>query len=129
MPHAAIHRRRGAKPQNRAALVEAVNRALIGVLGVAEDTHPVRLTEYDADSFLIPGSCSADFTLVEATLFAGRTPETKETLFKAIVANISALGVAENDIRTVIYDVPRDNWGLEGGVPASQVDLGFKVEI
>ena len=129
MPHAAIYRRQGAKPADSAALLHAVNRAMIAVLKVPEDTHPVRLTEFPADAFLVPQDCSDNFTLIEATLFTGRTAKTKKAFYRAIVDNLGALGIDPQDIRIVIYDVPRENWGLKGGQPASEIDLGFEVEI
>lgn len=42
---------------------------------------------------------------------------------------MTAIGVMKQDIRIVLYDVPRDNWGIRGGIPASEVDLGLKVEV
>ncbi len=129
MPHAAIFRRHGAKPEDKAQLLNAVNRAMIEVLKVPEDSHPVRLNEYAADTFLIPEGCSDSFTLIEATLFTGRTPKTKKAFFQEIVEQLGGLGVDAEDIRVIIYDVPRENWGLKGGQPASEIDLGFEVEI
>ncbi len=129
MPHAAIYRRRGAEPDEKKLLVTAIKRAMIEVLKVPEDNHPVRLNEYEADAFLIPEGCSDSFTLIEATLFAGRTPKTKKAFFQAVVKSMGELGVDAEDVRVVIYDVPRENWGLKGGQQASEIDLGFEVEI
>lgn len=129
MPHAAIHRQSGAPPSDRRAIIEAVNRAFIDVLKVPEDTHPVRLVEYDADSFLIPRQSSAAFTLVEATVYPGRTIETKRRLYAAMISNLGELDIAAEDVRIVLYEVARESWGLRGGLPASEIDLGFEVEI
>jgi phenylpyruvate tautomerase PptA (4-oxalocrotonate tautomerase family) len=129
MPHAAVHRRRNAQPKNRRAIVEAVNRAMVNALKVPEDSHPVRLQEYADEAFLVPAASSDAFTLVEATIFSGRTLETKRALYQAIVEEFNVLGIAAADVRIVLYEVPRENWGLKGGVPASEIDLGFEVEI
>ena len=129
MPHAAIHRLLVDAPNDRRALIQAVNRALVCALRVPEDSHPVRLQEYEADSFLIPETSSERFTLVEATIFSGRSVETKRALYGAIVENLGALGIAAADVRVVLYEVPRENWGLKGGIPASEIELGFEVEI
>jgi hypothetical protein len=29
----------------------------------------------------------------------------------------------------VLYEVPLENWGLRGGKPASEIDLGFEIAI
>ncbi len=129
MPHAVVHRLSGAPAISRQAVIEAVNRALVRALKVPEDTHPVRLCEYGADAFLIPRQSSAAFTLIEATLYPGRTIETKRRLYARIIAELGETGIAAEDIRIVLYEVPRDDWGLKGGVPASEIELGFEVEI
>jgi phenylpyruvate tautomerase PptA (4-oxalocrotonate tautomerase family) len=129
MPHAAIHRLRGAHPQNSSAIVEAVNIAFIEGLKVPADSHPVRLCEYEADAFLIPRESSGAFTLIEATIYPGRTLETKRRLYAKMIDGLKQLGIAATDIRIVLYEVPRENWGLKGGTPASELDLGFEVEI
>jgi phenylpyruvate tautomerase PptA (4-oxalocrotonate tautomerase family) len=129
MPHAAIHCLLVDAPNDRRALVEAVNRALVHALRVPDDSHPVRLQEYGTDTFLIPESASEHFTLVEVTIFSGRSIETKRALYQAVVENLGALGIAAADVRIVLYEVPRENWGLKGGIPASELELGFEVEI
>jgi len=29
----------------------------------------------------------------------------------------------------VLNEQPRENWGIRGGIPASEIGLGFKVDI
>jgi len=129
MPHAVVHRLNVAAPHDNRTIIEAVNRALVDALKVPEDTHPVRLCEYDANAFLIPSQSSTAFTLIEATVFPGRTLETKRQLYTCLIAELGKMGIAPEDIRIVLYEVPRDDWGLKGGTPASEIDLGFDVEI
>ena len=126
MPHAVVHRLRTAQPENRRGLIEAVNRAMIEALRVPDDSHPVRLCEYESDAFLIPVGSSGSFTLIEATIW---TPETKRRLYTGLIDRMKGLGVAARDVRIVLYEVPLENWGLSGGTPASEIDLGFEVEI
>jgi len=42
---------------------------------------------------------------------------------------LAALGVPTNEIKIVLIEVPPQNWGVRGGLPASEVDLGFKVDV
>ena len=129
MPHAVVHRLSAAPPIDRRAVIEAVNRAFVDALKVPKDTHPVRLCEHGDDAFLIPRQSSAAFTLIEATVYPGRTIETKRRLYAQMVHELGKTGIAAEDIRIVLYEVPRENWGLKGGIPASEIDLGFEVEI
>ncbi|HCS20286.1 MAG TPA: hypothetical protein DIW47_06940 [Bacteroidetes bacterium] len=33
------------------------------------------------------------------------------------------------DITIVVYELPMENWGIRGGKPANEVNLGFKVDV
>ena len=43
--------------------------------------------------------------------------------------NLGDLGVAPDDVFVILREPPMENWGIRGGVPASEVDLGFEVEV
>ncbi len=62
-------------------------------------------------------------------MFAGRSMDTKRRLYRAIVDAVSALDVLEHDILIVLREPPMHNWGVDGGVPANEVDAGFKIDI
>jgi phenylpyruvate tautomerase PptA (4-oxalocrotonate tautomerase family) len=129
VPHAAIHRLRDVEPKRRRDIIQAVNGAIIEALKVPNDTHPTRLCAYDPDTFLIPKESSDRFTLVEITIYPGRSLETRRSLYKAVVDRLGALGIDPLDVRVVLYEVPLENWGLRGGIPASEIDLGFEIAI
>lgn len=129
MPHATIHRLRDTTLTDRKAIVLAVNRAIIEALKVPDDTHPTRLCEYDRDTFLIPRESSDRFTLVEITIYPGRTLETRRTLYQTVIRELAVLDIDPRDVRVVLYEAPLENWGLRGGIPASEIDLGFEIAI
>jgi phenylpyruvate tautomerase PptA (4-oxalocrotonate tautomerase family) len=39
------------------------------------------------------------------------------------------LGIAPSDVFIVVLEPPLENWGIRGGVPASEVDLGFNLKV
>jgi phenylpyruvate tautomerase PptA (4-oxalocrotonate tautomerase family) len=121
----------GRSPQERAALVNAVRAALSEGLQTPEDDPAVRLSEYPPEQFSLPypERCSDRFTLVEVTMFAGRSMEAKRRLYDAIVRRLVALDVPASDVLVVLHEPPMENWGVNGGIPASEVDVGFKVDI
>ncbi len=77
----------------------------------------------------MPPGRSESYTLVEITLFSGRSLDAKRTLYQAIVRNLGALGIAPADIFIILHEVPLENWGIRGGVPASEAELGFRVDV
>jgi phenylpyruvate tautomerase PptA (4-oxalocrotonate tautomerase family) len=110
-------------------VLAAVQAALVSALKIPEKDRDVVIDTYDETARIVMPGRSHRFTLVEVTLFAGRSMETKKALFKALVANLAALGVPESEVKTVLIEVPTQNWGLRGGHPASELDLGFKIEV
>ena len=72
---------------------------------------------------------AAHAALVEVTMFAGRSRQAKRRLYQALVRNFGELGVAPADVFVVVQEPPLDNWGIRGGQMASEVDLGFEVQV
>lgn len=111
------------------SIIQAVYIAQREALQLPENDRNIRYIEHKAEHFFVPPDKSKEFILIEITLFAGRSLETKRTLYKMLVDNLTKLGIASNDISIILYEVPLENWGIRGGVPASEIDLGFAVTI
>ena len=131
MALARIELLQGRTPDEKRALVEAVRAALSEALKAPDEDPVVRLAEYPREQFSLPypDRRSDRYTLVEVTMFAGRSMDTKRRLYDAIVRRLAALNVPSNDVLIVLHEPPMENWGVDGGTPASEVDVGFKVDI
>jgi hypothetical protein len=112
-----------------ATVIEAVQSALREALKIPEGDRTLRLIEHPASHFAVPPGRSEKFTLVEVTMFSGRSMSAKRTLYQAIVRHLAALGVQALDIKVTLIETPPENWGLRGGMPASEIDLGFKIDV
>ena len=128
MPNTLIATRSGwiADP---AAVINAVQSALREALKIPEGDRTLRLIEHPASHFAVPPGRGEKFTLVEVTMFSGRSLGAKRTLYQAIVRNLAALDVPPHDIKITLIETPPENWGLRGGEPASEIDLGFKIDV
>jgi phenylpyruvate tautomerase PptA (4-oxalocrotonate tautomerase family) len=62
-------------------------------------------------------------------MFSGRSLDAKRALYRTVVENLKVLGVSPSEIKIVLIEIPPENWGLRGGLPASEIDLGFKVDV
>ncbi len=62
-------------------------------------------------------------------MFPGRSTNAKRHLYQALVRNLAPLGIAPSDVFIVLHEPAMENWGVRGGFPASEVDLGFKVDV
>jgi phenylpyruvate tautomerase PptA (4-oxalocrotonate tautomerase family) len=129
MPLARIEVRKKWSPEQVQEIVEAVYRAQREALQLPEHDRQIRFIEHRPEHFHVPPGKTENYTLIEITLFSGRSLEAKRALYQAIVRNLGVLGIAPDDIFIVLHEVPLENWGIRGGVPASEVDLGFRVDV
>ena len=129
MPSTLISIRKSRPAAERVAIIEAVQAALVEAIKIPAGDRCVRLQTFEASDFIVSGQRTEDFTLVEVSMFLGRTMDAKRALYKTIVAKLGACGIAAQDVKIVLHEVPRENWGLRGGIPGSELELGFKVEV
>ena len=111
------------------AVIDAVQSALREALKIPERDRTLRLIEHPASHFAVPPGRGEKFTLVEVTMFSGRSMSAKRALYHAIVRNLVAFDVAPSDIKITLIETPPENWGIRGGTPASEIDLGFKIDV
>jgi phenylpyruvate tautomerase PptA (4-oxalocrotonate tautomerase family) len=98
-------------------------------LKIPEDDRDIRFHEYHPDNFQVSPEKTENYVLVEISMFAGRSLQAKKALYKGIVTNLGKLGIAASDVFIVLHDIPLENWGIRGGVPASELDLGFDLDV
>lgn len=129
MPLAKIEVRKTWSPDQVQKIIEGIYLAQREALQVPVHDRQIRFIEHRPEHFHVPPGKSENYTLVEITIFAGRTINAKRTLYQSIVKNLGVVGIAPEDIFIVLNEVALENWGIRGGVPASEVDLGFKVNV
>lgn len=109
------------------SLMKIVMDSVQKILMLPADDRNIRLMDYERDFFSMKPPYKI---IVEISMFSGRTIETKRLLYQTITEKLNELiGVNKDAIFILINEQPKENWGVRGGKPASEVDLGFKVEI
>ena len=103
--------------------------ALVEAIRIPEGDRCVRLASFAAEDVLLKPGQTENFTLVEVSLFSGRSLEAKRALYQTLVRRLSALGIAAGDVKIVVHEVPAENWGIRGGQMAADIDLGFEVNV
>jgi phenylpyruvate tautomerase PptA (4-oxalocrotonate tautomerase family) len=129
MPLVRIEILNGRPASERKRLLEAVHDALVEAFEIPKDDRTQRLIEHDPENFEIPPGHSENYTLVEITAFPGRSANAKRNLYQAIVRNLGGFGIPADDILIFLVEPAMENWGIRGGQPASEVELGFRVDI
>lgn len=129
MPVAKISVIEGRTREERHAIMTAVHQALVKSFKVPESDINIRIEEYTKENYALPPGRSEKYTLVEITAFAGRSIDAKRLLYKTIIGNLKKLGIDALDIFIIIYEEPLENWGIRGGIPACDLDLGFDINV
>lgn len=131
MPSALIEIRRQYTVEEEIALIEAVHSAMREGLKIPEWDRNVRLWVHEPHRFAVPPNRNQPeyYTHVSIDLFQGRSLDAKRRLYQAIVRNLEPFGIPADHVKILLREIPRDNWGIRGGIPASEVDLGFEVNI
>jgi phenylpyruvate tautomerase PptA (4-oxalocrotonate tautomerase family) len=130
MPLVKISIRTGKSPGYQRALLDGVHAALVEAFLIPDADRHQQLFELDEDCFEIPAGKSSQFVLVEIIAFQGRSLEAKRNLYAAIVRNFGrSPGISGDDVMIILHEPPKENWGIRGGRPASEVDIGFKVDV
>jgi phenylpyruvate tautomerase PptA (4-oxalocrotonate tautomerase family) len=129
MPLVRIEMIKGRPLAERRRLLGAAHAALVDAFGIPDDDRTQRIVEHDPENFDVPPGAGDHYTLIEITAFPGRSETAKHRLYEAIVRALGTAGVPANDISIVLLEPPMENWGIRGGRPASEVDLGFQVDV
>ena len=129
MALAKIEVRKSRSATEIADLIDAVYQALREALKVPEGDCQIRYIEHKPEHFAVPSGKPENYTLVEITLFPGRSLDAKRKLYQSIVRRFGELGIVPSDIVIVLNEPSLDNWGIRGGVPASEIDIGFKLDV
>ena len=128
MPNATIEIRKQYSREEETGIIDAVHAAMIEGLKIPEGDKTVRLVVHEPHRFPAPPGDDR-YTLVDIDLMAGRSLDAKKALYRAIVNNLKPFGIPGDLIKVLLRESPAENWGIRGGVPASEVELGFEVNV
>lgn len=127
MPLISIELPKGNDPNFLKQLQEQVLISVIEALKIPEDDRNIRVIEYEPHHFQMKKPYAI---LITISLFRGRTKETKAFLYKIIVDRLfENMNIAKEAVFILLNEQPLENWGVRGGVPASDINLDFNVNV
>jgi phenylpyruvate tautomerase PptA (4-oxalocrotonate tautomerase family) len=130
MPLVKVSLREGKSPDYKRAVLGGIHAALVEAFVIPDHDRHQQIYELDKDNFEIPPTKSNNFVVVEIIAFQGRSFEAKKKLYSAIIRKLSnSPGIIGDDILIILHEPPKENWGIHGGKPASEVDVGFKIDV
>jgi len=130
MPLVKVQIYKGKSAEYRRSIMDGIHAALVEAIKVPEGDRMQALRELDPEHFERSEGRSENVTLIEITMFKGRSLEAKKNLYKAIARNLEkAPGISGKDILIVLYEPPMEDWSLRDGLAASDTGAGFKIDV
>jgi phenylpyruvate tautomerase PptA (4-oxalocrotonate tautomerase family) len=130
MPMVKIEMRQGKTAEYKKAVLDGIHQALVDSFKIPDYDRNQKIYELAPENMEIASNKTANYIVVEITAFQGRSMDAKRNLYKNIVAELSVrAGITGDDVAIILHEVPLENWGVRGGKPASEVDMGFKVNV
>jgi phenylpyruvate tautomerase PptA (4-oxalocrotonate tautomerase family) len=110
-------------------LSDAIHKAVVQSLGLPVDKKFHRFISLNQSEFIFPADRSSSYTIIEISMFEGRSVETKKTLIRLLFQYIEQdTGIAPQDIEITIFESPKHSWGIRGQC-GDELMLGYKVGV
>lgn len=88
-----------------------------------------RYIALDEADFIHPEDRGTDYTIIEISMFEGRSDDAKRKLIAELFQRVDAeAGIAPHGLEITITETPKVNWGIRG-VNAVDLTLGYNVEV
>jgi phenylpyruvate tautomerase PptA (4-oxalocrotonate tautomerase family) len=124
-----IYGLKSALAAKRQALSDAIHASVVEAVQFPPEKRFHRFISLDRDEFIHPQDRSDDYTIIEISMFEGRSAGTKKQLIRLLFENIEArTSISPVDIEITIFETPKANWGIRG-LPADELGLSYKIEI
>ncbi len=126
MPIVKINVLEGISINKKKDIHSAIHNALVTSLEIQDWDYFHRIYEFKKEDFLFPESKSENFIIIEIHLYPGRTEDRKKMMYKEICDNLEHVGIPRLDIFIQVIEQPLQNWGIRGGIAASELSMDIK---
>ena len=124
-----IYGEKSALAEARDRLSRIIHTCAVDALGLPGDKRFHRFFGLDARDFIYPEGRSGRYTIVEVSMFEGRSIEAKKAFIRLLYQRAKAeIALEPADLEITIFETPRANWGIRG-LPGDELTLGYKVEV
>ncbi len=129
MPIVRVEIREGKSPEYQKAILDGVHAVLVEAFRIPDWDRMQLLFELPPEQFEA-GRKSDRVTIVTITAFAGRSRDAKKKLYRGITDRLAQdPGIPGSDLTIVLIEPPLEDWGIRGGQPADESDIGFKINV
>lgn len=113
----------------KAELSDVIHACVVEALAYPPDKRAHRFLPLDPSDFFYPPGRSQRYTIIEISMFEGRSVAAKKQLIRLLFERICGrFGMAAADVEITIVETPRHNWGIRG-LPGDELDLHYRVDV
>ncbi len=113
----------------RQRLSDTIHACVVDALEYPQDKRAHRFFHLDRDDFYAPTGRRGDNTIVEISMFEGRSVAAKKRLIRLLFQEVGAeLGLSPDDLEITVFETPRHNWGIRG-LPGDELELTYTVAV
>lgn len=115
--------------KHKEKMSKVVHSCIVDALKYPEDKRFHRFFPMAAEDFYFSKERSEKYTIIEISIFEGRTVETKKELIRLLFDRFEKeLGVPANDLEITLFETPKHNWGIRG-LPGDELVLNYTVNV
>ena len=114
--------------RQRDRLSEVIHATAMDVLGLPSNKRFQRFIGLESDDFIHPPDRSEAYTIIEVSLFEGRSSDTKRAFLTSLMQRIAdEVGLLPADLEITLFETPKSHWGIRGDLGDALV-LTYDVE-
>lgn len=114
---------------HKAVISDAIHACVMDALSFPKGKRAHRFIALEQSDFYYPEGRTEQYTIIEISMFEGRSVETKKKLIHLLFERLqSDVGIAPSDVEITIFETPRHNWGFRGQT-GDEISLDYKVEV
>ncbi len=112
-----------------AAVSDVIHSCVVDALQFPLDKRAHRFFPLEPSEFFYPAGRTEKYTIIECSMFEGRSVEAKKTLIRLLFERFhQQLAIPPADLEITIFETPKHNWGFRG-LPGDEHTLNYKVEV
>lgn len=113
----------------KVTLSDVIHACMVEALKFPTDKKFHRFFPMDKEDFYFASGRTDAYTIIEISMFEGRTVEAKKKLIHLLFERIGEkLNISPEDIEITIFETPKYNWGIRG-LPGDELELNYKVTV
>ena len=110
-------------------LSNVIHSCIVEALEFPSDKKFHRFFPMDQENFYYASERTDAYTVIEVSMFEGRTIETKKQLIRLLFERLNReLNISPKDLEITIFETPKHNWGIRG-LPGDELALNYNVNV